>query len=92
MGFWLVFLSLQLYEIYRKDKVSEFWQGIRAPDQSTSASVADDDDASVTEMDRRYDSLIDEKDEDGGWIVTLIVYCNKKRIDSSDCDQETFGR
>ena len=61
-----MFLSLQLYEIYRKDKVSEFWQGIRAPDQSISASAAEDD-ASVIEMDRRYDSLIDEKDEDGGW-------------------------
>ena len=57
-----------MYEIYRKDKVSDFWRGIRPTEMAVGTdeegSLADDD--SVKELDKRYDALIAEADEDGG--------------------------
>lgn len=73
-------LSLQLYEIYRKDKVSDFWQGIRPSDMNASISAAEDD-SSVAEMDKKYDSLIDENDEDGGGCT---IDCSTDSTDSTD--------
>ena len=46
--------------------MSDFWQGIRPSDMNSSLSVAAEDDGGVADLDKRFDSLIDEQDEDGG--------------------------
>lgn len=59
-------IARQLYEIYRKDRVSAFWQGILPSEAKENEDRDGDGDEFVQRFDRRYDELLNEKDEEGG--------------------------